>query len=102
MADAESYDLDQVCLIVGASHAGVSCAYSLRSEGWAGRIVLIDTDPELPYHRPPLSKQYLAGEEGRKLQPLRSAENYQRENIELRLGVKVSSINRDPYSRYGE
>ena len=44
------------CVIIGASHAGVNCAFALRKEGWQGRIVLYDVDPELPYHRPPLSK----------------------------------------------
>ena len=94
MATAEKTGSGKKCVIIGASHAGVSCAYALRSEGWAGDIVLIDADPELPYHRPPLSKSYLAGAEGRALQPLRSAENYERENIELRLGVRVAAIDR--------
>ena len=52
---------DQQCVIVGASHAGVSLALALRKEGWQGAIKLIGAENELPYHRPPLSKDYLAG-----------------------------------------
>ncbi|MBB4080724.1 3-phenylpropionate/trans-cinnamate dioxygenase ferredoxin reductase subunit [Lewinella aquimaris] len=86
---------EHVCLIVGASHAGVGCAFELRRQGWTGGIVLIDRDPQLPYHRPPLSKTYLTSEEGSYHNPLRAVDNYEREGIELRLGVSVASIDRD-------
>ncbi len=49
-----------ICVVIGASHAGVNFAFALRREGWLGEIILYDTDPNLPYHRPPLSKAYLA------------------------------------------
>lgn len=52
----------QTCVIIGASHAGVNLAFNLRNAGWVGEIILFDTDPELPYHRPPLSKAYLFSE----------------------------------------
>ncbi len=48
-------------VIVGASHAGAQLADSLRREHSDGGIVMIGDEPELPYHRPPLSKEYLAG-----------------------------------------
>ena len=54
--------MSESCIIVGASHAGVSLALQLRREGWAGPITLIGDEAELPYHRPPLSKEHLAGE----------------------------------------
>ncbi|MEM8826077.1 MAG: NAD(P)/FAD-dependent oxidoreductase [Pseudomonadota bacterium] len=47
--------------IVGAGHAGAQCAISLRQMGYEGRIGLIGDEPDLPYERPPLSKDYLAG-----------------------------------------
>ena len=49
-------------VIVGASHAGVQAAVSLRQSGWQEPITLISSETDLPYHRPPLSKAYLAGE----------------------------------------
>lgn len=48
-------------VIVGASLAGIRTLESLRSEGFAGEIVLIGDEAGEPYDRPPLSKQYLAG-----------------------------------------
>jgi len=49
-------------LIIGASLAGLRCATGLRRAGFVGRIVLAGDEPHRPYDRPPLSKQYLAGE----------------------------------------
>ncbi|MCL4145873.1 UNVERIFIED_CONTAM: hypothetical protein GTU68_056720 [Idotea baltica] len=83
----------KVCIIVGASHAGVNCGFALRKEGWDGEIILFDADPELPYHRPPLSKTYLTNEAGLATAPLKSAESYARDDIQLNLGVKIASIN---------
>ncbi|WP_188189798.1 NAD(P)/FAD-dependent oxidoreductase [Nonomuraea sp. SYSU D8015] len=48
-------------LIVGASAAGLSTAEALRRHGYRGRLTLLDAEPHLPYDRPPLSKQVLAG-----------------------------------------
>ena len=39
------------CVIIGASHAGVTLAMQLRKEGWKDGIILIGEEPELPYHR---------------------------------------------------
>lgn len=84
------------CIVVGASHAGVNFAFNLRRSGWAGNIILYDKDPYIPYHRPPLSKNYLSlvdvGEDD--LNPLKSVGSYADENIELNLGVSVLSVNR--------
>ncbi|MDN5212428.1 FAD-dependent oxidoreductase [Fulvivirgaceae bacterium BMA12] len=85
---------NKVCVIIGASHAGVNLAFALRSEGWAGDIVLIDADAALPYHRPPLSKAYLASDDGIEQNLLKSADSYEKEGITLRLGVLVKSIDR--------
>ena len=82
----------EICVVIGASHAGVNLAFALRREGWEGQIILYDADPELPYHRPPLSKTYLTNEEGLSAIPLKSAESYSRADIQLNLGVKVASI----------
>ena len=49
-------------VIVGAGMAGAKTAESLRDEGFEGPIVLVGDEPEAPYERPPLSKDYLRGE----------------------------------------
>ncbi len=59
--DAGPLDPDGTVAIVGASLAGLRAAEGLRDEGFAGRIVLIGEELHLPYDRPPLSKQVLAG-----------------------------------------
>lgn len=80
-----------ICVIVGASHGGVNLAFNLRKEGWEGEIILYDSDPELPYHRPPLSKDYLTAETSEK-KVLKPLDSYKTENIQLRLGVTVEDI----------
>lgn len=86
----------ETCLIIGASHAGVNFAFSLRREGWEGEIVLYDTDPELPYHRPPLSKAYLSSAADKAKQTLlRPATTYEKQAIELQLGQTVTQIDRE-------
>ncbi len=86
--------LHKKCVIIGASHAGVNFAFALRKEGWKGTIVLIDKDPTMPYHRPPLSKAYLKGNGAVELSLLKSPQSYENNNITLKLGVAVDSIDR--------
>ena len=85
-------DNERVCIVIGASHAGVNFAFALRREGWQGKILLIDTDPALPYHRPPLSKTFLTSDDKIEAHVLRSAESYEKAQIRLILGKKVTSI----------
>ncbi|GGG66710.1 pyridine nucleotide-disulfide oxidoreductase [Kocuria dechangensis] len=49
-------------VIVGASLAGLSAARAARRQGFVGRLVIIGDDPERPYDRPPLSKEFLSGQ----------------------------------------
>ena len=49
-------------VIVGAGHAGVQAAASLREQGFDGEVVLLSAEKNLPYQRPPLSKAFLKGE----------------------------------------
>lgn len=49
-------------LIVGGGHAGASAAASLRQLGYEGSMAILGSEPEAPYERPPLSKDYLSGE----------------------------------------
>lgn len=83
---------EQICVIIGASHAGVNAAFALRKAGWQGSIQLYDADPLLPYHRPPLSKAYLSGGDAIEKHLHKSAQSYEKEQIDLHLGTKVSAI----------
>ncbi len=51
-------------VIVGAGHAGAACAIALRQGGYAGSIRVVGAEADLPYERPPLSKEYLNGDKG--------------------------------------
>src|SRR5215472_9397068 len=85
---------DDAFLIVGASLAGASGAQTLREEGFDGQVVLIGDENELPYERPPLSKDYLMGKSGREKIYAHPGEWYQENNVELRLGQTVTGIDR--------
>ncbi|HEX8171358.1 MAG TPA: FAD-dependent oxidoreductase [Thermoanaerobaculia bacterium] len=79
-------------VIVGAGAAGVNAAQTLRTEGYYGRIVLISREEQLPYDKPNLSKDFLAGHAPPEWLPLQPREFYDEQRIELRLGVEVTSI----------
>lgn len=79
-------------VIVGASHAGVQAALSLRQSGWQDEIVLFSAETDHPYHRPPLSKAFLAGEKDAGQILLRAPELYRDQQIDLRLGEPVEAI----------
>ena len=79
-------------VIVGASLAGATAAATLREEGFEGEIRLIGAEPQLPYNRPPLSKGYLRQEESFDAQLVKPAGYYTEQRIELRLGVRATSI----------
>jgi 3-phenylpropionate/trans-cinnamate dioxygenase ferredoxin reductase subunit len=81
-------------LIVGAGHAGVQSAASLREEGWEGEIVLLSDETEPPYQRPPLSKAFLKGQMDLAGLPLRAEKFFAEHRIDLRLGEKAARIDR--------
>ncbi len=83
------------CIIVGASHAGTTLAMQLRKEGWQGPITLVGAEAELPYHRPPLSKEYLSGKKELDGMRLRPEQAFADNDIELRLGESVLAIDAD-------
>jgi 3-phenylpropionate/trans-cinnamate dioxygenase ferredoxin reductase subunit len=80
-------------VIVGAGLAGAAAAEELRNEGFTGEIVLIGLEKHEPYIRPPLSKDYLAGNEN-EIAWVKPHEWYAEQNITLRLGTRVTAINR--------
>jgi 3-phenylpropionate/trans-cinnamate dioxygenase ferredoxin reductase component len=81
-------------VIVGAGHAGVQAAVSLREEGFDGGIVLLSAEKDAPYQRPPLSKAFLKGEMEIHGLPLRSEAHFRERRIDLRLGVSATRIDR--------
>ena len=82
---------DQSFVIVGASLAGAKAAETLREEGFDGRLMLIGAEPERPYERPPLSKDYLRGEAGREKLYVHDEGFYTDLDIDLRLGCAATS-----------
>ncbi len=79
-------------IVIGAGQAGSSCVARLRAKGFEGEITLIGEEPVPPYQRPPLSKAYLLGEMERERLYLRPSEFYDDQNIMLRLGTPVTSV----------
>ena len=83
--------------IVGASLTGASAAATLREEGFDGRVLLIGSEPQPPYDRPPLSKNYLRGGMPFEKTLLRPPDFYREREIEMRLGTTVTRV--DPEKR---
>ena len=79
-------------LIVGGGPAGDAVAAGLRDAGFAGEVVLVGAERELPYERPHLSKGYLLGIVPRERLGLRPAEQYRELGVELRLGERVIDL----------
>ena len=79
-------------VIVGAGAAGNAAAELLRREGYDGSITLIGADEFLPYDRPNLSKDYLAGTAPEEWIPLRSADFYREQKIETLTKRSVAAI----------
>jgi len=82
-------------VIVGASHAAAESIASLRKFGWQGKIVLVGDEAMLPYQRPPLSKAYYKGEVEAEKLLIRPESFYQKNEVDLMLGRRVTSIDRD-------
>lgn len=81
-------------VIIGAGQAGVQTAEALRSSGYEGSITLLGDEADGPYHRPPLSKAWLAGDMEAAQLVMRAPEMLARKHIELRTGVTVTGIDR--------
>ncbi|MEO9132202.1 MAG: FAD-dependent oxidoreductase [Sphingomonas sp.] len=79
-------------VIVGAGHGGAQCAIALRQRGFARTIAVIGREPELPYERPPLSKEYLAREKPFERLLIRPAHFWQERQVEFRLGSTVTTV----------
>ena len=82
------------CIIIGASHAAAQLAPTLRQQGWTGSISMISNEYSLPYHRPPLSKDYLAGAKNAEQILIRPATIYNKCDIGITMGVTAATIDR--------
>ncbi len=83
-------------VVVGAGQAGGRAVEAMRVEGFDGRIVLVGAESHVPYERPPLSKRLLISDDEEPARTYLHDEAFYREkDIELRLGVHVTRIDRD-------
>ena len=79
-------------IIVGAGHGGAQAAIALRQNGFEGRVLVIGREPEIPYERPPLSKEYLAREKTFERICIRPEQFWVDKAIEMRLSSEVTGI----------
>ena len=80
-------------VIVGASLAGLTCAQSLRAEGYTKKISLIGAEKHLPYNRPPLSKQVLSGKWQAAQTNIDSAEKFVESKLDFFIGEDALELN---------
>ncbi len=82
-------------LLIGGGLASANCASELRKRGADGSILLVGREPEPPYERPPLSKEYMRGEASREDAYVNPASWYEENDVELLSGVNVMAIDPD-------
>lgn len=83
---------------MGAGHGGAQAAIALRQNGFAGSIGLIGEEPELPYERPPLSKEYLAKDKSFDRILIRQAEFWQAKQITLVPDTRIEKVDAEAHS----
>lgn len=79
-------------VIIGGGLAGAKAAEALREKGFEGSVTLIAAENHVPYERPPMSKDYLAGEGSFEDAAVHPAQWYEEKNISLKQGVRASKI----------
>ncbi|MDF0677004.1 MAG: FAD-dependent oxidoreductase [Nitrospira sp.] len=90
-------DLPESVVIVGGGAAGYAAAQTLRRDGYQGPVTMLSADLALPYDRPNLSKDYLAGTAQPDWIPLRSPAFYEDHHIDVRCESRVIKL--DPAQR---
>ncbi len=79
-------------LLIGGGLAGAQCAAELRKRGAEGEVLLVGREPEVPYERPPLSKEFMRGEAERSDAYVNPASWYEENGVELLTGTNVMSL----------
>ncbi len=79
-------------VIVGGGHGGAQAAIGLRQEKFEGSIAIIGDEPELPYERPPLSKEYLSGDKTFERILVRPEKFWEEREIKMLLGQRVTAV----------
>jgi 3-phenylpropionate/trans-cinnamate dioxygenase ferredoxin reductase subunit len=85
-------------LIVGGGHGGAQAAIALRQAKFEGSIGIINAEPEYPYERPPLSKDYFAGEKAFERIKIRPEAFWAERQIDMLLGRRVETVDAGAYS----
>ena len=93
---SEGAELPRSIVVVGASLAGATAAGVLRDEGYDGRLSLIGAEEEAPYERPPLSKEFLRGEDTFEDALVRPASWYAEHDVDARFGTRAVQIDVHP------
>jgi 3-phenylpropionate/trans-cinnamate dioxygenase ferredoxin reductase subunit len=91
---SDSYDV----LIVGAGHGGAQAAIALRQAKYAGSIAIIGDEPEIPYERPPLSKDYLAGDKPFERILIRPAAFWTERGVAMLTGRRVTGVDAEAHA----
>ena len=81
-------------IIVGGGHAGANVAFNLRRDGFKGDVTILTEENHLPYHRPPLSKDFFKAKIEKEKLSLKQPSFYAENNIFLQTGVRVEAIDR--------
>jgi 3-phenylpropionate/trans-cinnamate dioxygenase ferredoxin reductase subunit len=90
---SERYDV----VIVGGGHGGAQAAIALRQAKFDGTVAIVGEEPELPYERPPLSKEYLSGDKPWERLLIRPATFWNERAVTMRLGERVEAV--DPAAK---
>jgi len=83
--------------IVGAGHGGAQAAITLRQLKFEGSIALIGDEPEFPYERPPLSKEYFAGDKPFERIMLRPEKFWGERNVTMMLSTRVTAVDAEAH-----
>jgi 3-phenylpropionate/trans-cinnamate dioxygenase ferredoxin reductase subunit len=84
-------------VIVGAGHGGAQCAIALRQNGFTGTITVIGREPEYPYERPPLSKEYFAREKTFDRLYIRPPTFWAEKDVTFLLGTEVTKVDAEAH-----
>lgn len=79
-------------LIVGGGHGGAQASIALRQAKYEGSIGVVNAEPEYPYERPPLSKDYFAGDKAFERIMIRPAAFWDERGVDMILGSRVEAV----------